>query len=107
MVRTLKSQGCNLIICLSHIGYDYPHESHRVSDLKLAAATENIDLIIGGHTHTFLGAPQIMANRKGSQLLYLNLAGEELYWDESMSKCRTNKRFGPIKPICLMKICMH
>lgn len=73
MVRTLKAQGCNLIICLSHIGYDYPHESHRVSDLKLAAATENIDLIIGGHTHTFLSAPQIMANRKGKPVIISQL----------------------------------
>lgn len=47
---------CDLIICLSHLGYSYPDE--RVSDLDLAAENKYIDLIIGGHTHTFLDKPK-------------------------------------------------
>jgi hypothetical protein len=35
----LKKKGCDLIICLSHLGYQY--ESDKISDLKLAAATKN------------------------------------------------------------------
>lgn len=54
MTRILKTQEkCDLIICLSHIGYDYKNDQNRISDLKLAAQTKDIDLIIGGHTHTF------------------------------------------------------
>lgn len=63
MSSILKDQEkCDLIICLSHLGYQYVN-SQRVDDLKLAAATENIDLIIGGHTHTFLEKPTVARNR--------------------------------------------
>ncbi len=67
--NTLKNdEHCDLIICLSHIGYQYTN-SQRVDDLKLAAATENIDLIIGGHTHTFLEKPTVVQNRKDLPVL--------------------------------------
>lgn len=55
MVQELRSQKCDLIICLSHIGYAY--QSQKIDDLKLAAQVEGMDLIIGGHTHTFLDYP--------------------------------------------------
>lgn len=51
----LKNKGCDLVICLSHLGYEYA--SDKISDRKLAQATRNIHLIIGGHTHTFLEKP--------------------------------------------------
>ena len=63
MTRILKTQEkCDLIICLSHIGYAYKNDPDKISDLKLAAATRDIDLIIGGHTHTFLDKPTIVKN---------------------------------------------
>ena len=43
---------CDLIICLSHLGFKYKQD--KVSDIKLARESQNINLIIGGHTHTFL-----------------------------------------------------
>jgi len=52
-----------MIICLSHLGYEYNYQ--KVSDLMLAKETENIDLIIGGHTHTFLDEPVTLKNKKG------------------------------------------
>lgn len=73
MVHILQKQGCNLIICLSHIGYDYPQEPKKVSDLHLAKATENIDIIIGGHTHTFLPKPEIHLNRQGKPVIISQL----------------------------------
>jgi 5'-nucleotidase len=60
---------CDLIICLSHLGYDYKNEKDKPSDLKLAAATQDIDLIIGGHTHTFLDKPVIKNNKVGKQVV--------------------------------------
>lgn len=55
---------CSLVICLSHLGYQYRGEN-RVSDVVLAANTRHIDLIIGGHTHTFLPQPEQVANLDG------------------------------------------
>lgn len=57
-----KDKKCDLVICLSHIGYDYKETPDRMSDKHLAAKTEGIDLILGGHTHTFLPEPQSFLN---------------------------------------------
>ena len=70
ITKTLKeTEKCNLIICLSHLGFDYKNEKDKASDLKLAAATQDIDLIIGGHTHTFLDKPVIKTNKVGKQVV--------------------------------------
>jgi 5'-nucleotidase len=68
MARILKEEKkCDLIICLSHLGFEY--NSNKISDVKLAKATKDIDLIIGGHTHTFLEKPEIHINKAGKKVL--------------------------------------
>jgi 5'-nucleotidase len=54
---------CDLVICLSHLGYKY--KENKVSDQILAKSTRNIDLVIGGHTHTFLKVPEDIKNLDG------------------------------------------
>lgn len=66
--RNLKlDQKCDLVICLSHLGFKY--EGAKVSDVVLASSTNYIDLIIGGHTHTFLEKPESVRNLKGAETL--------------------------------------
>ena len=60
---------CDMVICLSHIGYDYRDDATKVSDKILAANTTGIDLILGGHTHTFLPEPQSFLNKNGKNVL--------------------------------------
>lgn len=62
-----RKEDCDMIICLSHLGNKY--EDQKVSDEILAKQTENIDLIIGGHTHTFLDAPLKYTNKTGKEVL--------------------------------------
>jgi len=70
MARILKSeQKCDLVICLSHLGFKYKDEPNKPSDIVLAQKTKNIDLIIGGHTHTFLDKPVIEKNLEGKEVL--------------------------------------
>ena len=57
---------------MSHLGFEYP--GNQISDKKLAAETHGIDIILGGHTHTFLDAPVVINNSKGSQVI-VNQAG--------------------------------
>ncbi|WP_304344183.1 bifunctional UDP-sugar hydrolase/5'-nucleotidase [Chryseobacterium koreense] len=64
-----KEQKCDLVICLSHIGYDYKDDPKKISDKLLAANTDGIDLILGGHTHTFLPEPQNFINKSGKNVL--------------------------------------
>ncbi len=69
MTHILKTEkNCDLIICLSHLGYQYK-EKDKISDLKLAQQTKDIDLIIGGHTHTFLDQPIAEKNIIGKDVL--------------------------------------
>lgn len=80
MTRVLKEdESCDLIICLSHLGYHYRNSPEIVSDLKLAKATKDIDLIIGGHTHTFLPKPTIKKNIKGENVLVNQVGCYGLY----------------------------
>lgn len=65
-------EGCDYVICLSHLGYKY--ENAKISDLVLAAETADIDLILGGHTHTFLKEPTLVKN-KGGKVTVVNQAG--------------------------------
>ncbi len=62
-----KNKGCDLVICLSHLGYQY--KNNTISDVLLAQESENIDLVIGGHTHTFLEEPTVIKNKNGADVL--------------------------------------
>ena len=64
-----NEKNCDMVICLSHIGYDYRDDPKKVSDKTLAANTAGIDLILGGHTHTFLPEPQSFPNKNGKNVL--------------------------------------
>ncbi len=69
--RTAKflkyQEKCDYIICLSHLGYQYKRT--KVSDIALAKESEGIDLIIGGHTHTFMDKPDEIQNKIGEKVL--------------------------------------
>jgi len=94
MTRILKDEKqCDLIICLSHLGYHYKKNPKKISDLNLAPLTKNIDLIIGGHTHTFLKKPTVLKNIEGKNTLInqvgcygLNLGKIDFYFDSNKNK---------------------
>jgi 5'-nucleotidase len=71
--RKLKhSKGCDLVVCLSHLGYAY--DGNKLSDKTLAAETTDVDIILGGHTHTFLDEPTKVKNKNG-QDVFINQVG--------------------------------
>lgn len=83
-----EEEHCDLVICLSHLGYNYRKNPDRISDLKLASLTQGIDLIIGGHTHTFLKKPTVTKNILGENMLInqvgwagINLGRIDFYFD--------------------------
>jgi 5'-nucleotidase len=67
VARLRDTERCDLVICLSHLGYQYKNE--KIDDLKLAAQVSGIDLILGGHTHTFLDAPVPVDGPNGHRTL--------------------------------------
>ncbi len=67
-----QKKQCDIVICLSHLGYEY--NSSQVSDRTLAQNSENIDIILGGHTHTFLEQPTLIKNKLNKTVI-VNQAG--------------------------------
>ena len=65
-VHLKNEKKCDLIICLSHLGYSYPDK--QISDRVLAEQSKNIDIIIGAHTHTFLDKPVLIRNRENKDV---------------------------------------
>lgn len=59
--RILKKQHkCDLVILLSHLGFE--------EDLKLITSTKDVDLVVGGHSHTFLDEICYAKNAAGRQI---------------------------------------
>jgi len=91
MSRILNNEKhCDLVICISHLGYNYKRDPDKISDLKLASQTKGIDLIIGGHTHTFLKKPTITKNSIGENMLVnqvgwggINVGRIDFYFEHS------------------------
>ena len=68
MAHLLKNDlHCDLVFCLSHMGYSDKDEKIP-SDVNLAKQSKNIDLIIGGHTHTFLDKPVKLYNSDNKEV---------------------------------------
>jgi 5'-nucleotidase len=91
-----KERKCDMVICLSHLGYRYTG-SNKISDEILARETENIDLIIGGHTHTFMEHPVTIKNKKGNDTVInqvgfagINLGRLDFEFSKFSSKKMTN-----------------
>ena len=61
LVKELKNEGCDVIICLSHSGIEKDKKGGWTGeDVKLAEKVKGIDLIISGHTHVLLKEPLVV-----------------------------------------------
>ena len=73
----LKNQeGCDVVICLSHLGYQLKGAP---CDEELAQKTNNIDAILGGHTHTFMKEPAIYLNKDGKNVPVMHTGKSGIY----------------------------
>lgn len=60
-VGELKAQGCSLIVCLSHLGWP--------DDQLFVPQTHGIDIVLGGHSHTFFDEPQTLKDADGKSVI--------------------------------------
>ena len=51
-VKALRKEGADVIIAITHVGYETPDKPRFEGDQTLAREVAGIDLIVGGHTHT-------------------------------------------------------
>lgn len=68
---------CDVVICLSHLGYKY--DDAKVSDVVLAKQCKNIDVILGGHTHTFFDRPEEFINAEGKKVIVNQVGWAGIY----------------------------
>jgi 5'-nucleotidase len=69
-VKILRDeQRCNLIVCMSHLGYYETPRRNSIGDSQLAAQVDGIDFIAGGHTHTFMKEPVMQKQPCGEETL--------------------------------------
>ncbi|HZJ79973.1 MAG TPA: metallophosphatase [Dysgonamonadaceae bacterium] len=66
-----KELKCDMVIALSHTGIR--------TELELAENSRNIDVIIGGHSHTFMSEPAIRNNLDGKEVLIFQTNGRGVY----------------------------
>ncbi len=86
-----EEEKCDLVICLSHLGYKYKEQ--KVSDQVLAKQSQNIDLIIGAHTHTFMAQPDVFINLDGKEVKIfqvgfagINLGRIDYYFEKAKNR---------------------
>lgn len=64
MVKTLREkEKCNVVVCLSHLGWGLGPEY--MDDQQLVAATNGIDIVLGGHSHTYMKEMEWVKNVDG------------------------------------------
>ena len=94
-----EEQKCDLVICLSHLGYKY--KENKVSDQILASTVKHTDLIIGGHTHTFMPEPERVTNSANKETLIFQVgwAGINLGRVDFVLNKKTRKKLGFGNPV--------
>lgn len=59
--RLRKEEGCNVIIAITHIGFR--------EDIELAEQSKEIDIIVGGHSHTTIENKKVVKNLNGNDVI--------------------------------------
>lgn len=77
---------CDLVIALTHIGYE-EHGPGEMTDPQLCAATRNIDVFVGGHSHTFLEEAMYSPNLDGIKIPIVQTGWEGVYMGEFHVTC--------------------
>ena len=79
LAKMLKEEEkCDLVSALSHLGYS-AYNPEAASDINLAKNTRNIDIIIGGHSHTFLKSEKVYQNLDGKDVIVLQAGAQGEY----------------------------
>lgn len=66
---------CDLVICLSHLGF----QGSENSDEALIPQTRHIDVVLGGHSHTYFEAPKFYKNLDGEEVILQQMGKNGVY----------------------------
>lgn len=85
VVRVLREdEQCDLVVCLSHLGW----KGSPYSDEALIAATRGIDVVLGGHSHSYFEAPAYCRNLDGKEIPLQQMGKNAVYVGQMKIKMR-------------------
>jgi 5'-nucleotidase len=64
-----NQEKCDVVICLSHLGYEL---TNAPCDAEMVRQTSGIDLVLGGHSHTYMSEPAYLLNKEGKSVPVLH-----------------------------------
>ena len=70
-----NEKGCDMIICLTHLGDKGSKSKGAIIDQDLVGETTGIDIVVGGHAHTKLDAIEVWKNAAGKDVIYVTDGG--------------------------------
>lgn len=84
----LKNQEkCDLIICLSHLGW----MEDQFSDIELIENTRNIDVVLGGHSHSYFTEPKFYKNLDGVDVPVQQMGKDAAFVGKMVLKLQKNR----------------
>lgn len=87
----LKNQEhCDLVICLSHLGW----KGEPYSDIELIENTCNIDIVLGGHSHSFFEGPEFYKNLDGIEVPVQQMGKSAAFVGRMVVKMQKIKQIG-------------
>ena len=87
MVDVLKGKKCDLIICITHLGWD----EHGMGDQEVIRGTRGIDLVLGGHSHTYFQTLRYVKDLDG-KLVPVDQNGKSGIYIGKMTLTFSNKK---------------
>ena len=63
--RLRNEENCEVVVCLSHLGWG----ENKDMDPDFIANTTGLDVVLGGHSHSYFTKPQYLKDKKGHEVL--------------------------------------
>ena len=73
--RLRNEENCDVVVCLSHLGWGKNVDM----DPDFIANTTGLDVVLGGHSHTYFTEPQYLKDKKGHEVLVDHQGKNALY----------------------------
>lgn len=90
VVKILREdEHCDVVICLSHLGM-LGIDSEIPGDEALVSGTSGIDLVLGGHSHTFMEYPAMLQNAEGRDVPVMHTGKNGIFVGELKLLLKTN-----------------
>ncbi|MFN2492334.1 MAG: bifunctional UDP-sugar hydrolase/5'-nucleotidase [Pyrinomonadaceae bacterium] len=80
VIKVLRgSERCNLVVCMSHLGYYPTPREGEIGDSQVASQVDGIDFIASGHTHTFMTTPVVTRQPSGENTIIFQVGRSGIY----------------------------